>query len=112
MEVHFARKRLADTLTQPKLRVREYGDVVATKIVIRINALESAATLEDLRHLAGNYHELHGDRAGQIAVTLTRNLRLVFTPTKQPPPTKADGGMDWSAVTAVTLLEVTDYHGD
>ena len=112
MEVRFATKKLADTLTQRKLRVREYGEVVAKKAVIRLAALSSATTLDGMRNAAGRCHELHGNRAGQLAVDLTGNLRLVFRPTEQPPPTKTDGGLDWNAVTKVTILDVTDYHGD
>ena len=40
-------------------------------------------------------------------------FRLLLTPTKvghTPLPTKSDGGLDWSQVTAVENLEVRDYH--
>lgn len=112
MEVHFATKKLAETLTQDKARVKTYGDVPARKIAIRINALKAAERLEDLRHVAGRCHELRGNRAGQLAVDLTGNLRLVFRPTEDPPPANPSGGLDWAEVKAVSVLEVTDYHGD
>ncbi|MDP2181630.1 MAG: hypothetical protein Q8K99_03580 [Actinomycetota bacterium] len=43
---------------------------------------------------------------------VTDNLRLILRPTIDPPPVRDDGGLDWGAVTEVTILEVTDYHGD
>lgn len=64
MEVDYATKKLADTLTQHKRRVREYG-ALAEKIHRRMLELIAADTLEVMR----------------------------FAP-------------------AITILEVTDYHGD
>jgi len=55
-------------------------------------------------------HELKSDRRGQLAVDVSKNERLVFEPADDPPPTKPDGGLDWSQVTAVRILEVVDYH--
>ena len=37
--------------------------------------------------------------------------RLVFRPTKQPPPAKTDGSIDWVQVTEeVAIVELGDYH--
>lgn len=65
-----------------------------------------------MRNLPGGCHELHGDREGQLAVDVTRNYRLIFAPADDPPPAKPDGGLGWSRVTAIEILEVEDYHGD
>ena len=27
-----------------------------------------------------------------------------------PPPPKKDGGLDWTQITAVTIVEIVDYH--
>lgn len=112
MEVYFATKKLDDTLSQDKLRVRSYGGEVAKKLAVRINALKAAATLDDMRNVAGRCHELRENRSGQLALDLTGNLRLIFQPSASPPPTLDTGGLNWMAVSAVTILEVTDYHGD
>ena len=111
MEVYFAKKKLGDSLRNDKLRVRAFGDVVADRIRLRLGQMAAAETLEVMRHYPGGCHELREDRAGQLAVDLTRNLRLVFKPTADPPPVKDDGGLDWTSVTEITILEVTDYHG-
>lgn len=112
MDVYFANKKLADTLGQDKARVRVYGVAVAKKLALRLNALGAAESLDDIRNVAGRCHELRENRPGQLALDLTANLRLVFRPTEDPPPRNAAGGLDWTQVMAVTVLEVTDYHGD
>jgi plasmid maintenance system killer protein len=112
MEVNFATKKLFESLSRDKQRVRRHGAVVAGKLLVRLNQLSSAPNLEGMRPIPGGCHELHGDRAGQLAVDVTKNLRLVFRPTEDPPPARDGGGLDWTAVAAITILEVTDYHGD
>jgi proteic killer suppression protein len=112
MEVHFATKKLCQVLSSDKERVKAHGANVGKKIQLRLVQLAAADNLEALRNASGRCHELHGSRAGQLALDLTGNLRLVFEPTADPPPSKTDGGLEWASVTAVTVLEVTDYHGD
>ena len=55
-------------------------------------------------------HALRGDRAGQFAVDLVHPHRLVFEPNHEPLPRLEDGGLDAGQVTAIVLVEVTDYH--
>jgi proteic killer suppression protein len=51
-----------------------------------------------------------GDRKGHLACSLWGRLRLIVTPDHDPRLTKPDGGLDWTQVTAVMNLEITDYH--
>lgn len=55
-------------------------------------------------------HPLRGDREEQFAVDLVHPHRLVFKPSHEPLPSKADGGIDTEQVTAITILDVIDYH--
>jgi proteic killer suppression protein len=48
--------------------VKEFGKIRATKIRARLTQLKFAKTLEDVRYLPGNYHELTGDRKGQVGM--------------------------------------------
>jgi len=50
------------------------------------------------------------DRAGQLSLDLDGPYRLIFKPAHDPVPAKPDGGLDWSGVTAVSILEVRDTH--
>ena len=75
-----------------------------------MNDLKAADTLAVMRHLPGYCHELKGDRAGQFSLKLDGPYRLVFVPNHDPIPRKEDGGLDWTAVTAVCIIAVEDYH--
>ncbi len=55
-------------------------------------------------------HELLGNRKGELAVDLKHPYRLIFEPANDPIPRKPDGGLDWTQVTAINILEVVDYH--
>ena len=65
-----------------------------------------------LRGKKGNYHNLEGNREGQLACALEGAWRLVFVPNHDPIPVDADGKLDWSKVTAVEIQEIVDYHTD
>lgn len=78
---------------------------------MRLDDLDAATCLEDLRHISRNCEELKGKRLGQLSLRLAGGWRLVFTPDHDPPPTKPDGGLNWAATTAVMIEEIVDYHG-
>ena len=44
-------------------------------------------------------------------MTIEANTRLVFEPADEPLLTYADGGLDWTEVRTIRILEVVDYHG-
>lgn len=98
MKITFATKRLEDVFATERMRVRKFGTEEARKLNVRLTQLHDAPNLQTLRFLPGRCHELHGDRDGQCAIDVTKNHRLVFRPTVDPPPTKTDGGLDWKAV--------------
>ena len=72
--------------------------------------MRDAENLEKLRFAPGDWHELTGDRKGQLACNLRGLDRLVFIPANDPVPTKPDSGLDWVKVTAVMNIEIVDYH--
>ncbi len=55
-------------------------------------------------------HQLSGDRREQFAVDLVHPKRLLFEVNHDPVPRKVDGGINTEQVTAITILEVADYH--
>lgn len=73
--------------------------------------LKAVPTLEHLRNLPGRLHELVGDRKGELSLDVKHPYRLLFKPADDPPPTKPDGGLDWSLITAVTIIAIEDTHG-
>lgn len=110
MDLEFATNRLQKQCSDERALRRAFGDRCARKLQAHLKSLQAASTLDEFRFLPGRSHELTADRAGQLALELPDGKRLIFEPTKEPRPTKPDGGLDWTAVRSVRLLEITDYH--
>ena len=110
MDISYANNRIRKICTDAKVAQKELGKVAAQVLKERLQQMRDVATLEKLRFLPGGWHELAGNRKGEIACSLSGRIRLIFVPANDPRPTKPDGGLDWSKVTAVMNLEITDYH--
>ena len=110
MDITYANSRIEKICTDEKRAKKELGQVGAHVLSQRLDQLMDAKNLEELRFLPGNYHELTGDRWGELAVSLRGLVRLVFKPNHEPRLEKFDDGLNWSQVTAVTIIEITDYH--
>lgn len=113
MEIQFRSARVERLFNSSKLLNGKYGDGMTKKIMLRLAALRNAETLADYRAYDQRCHELKENRKGQIAVDLVHPFRLVFEPLihpDAPPPTKSDGGYDWTKITGIIILEIVDYH--
>lgn len=89
---------------------KTYGKL-ASRLRQRLMELYAAETLADISHLPpARCHALTGNRAGQFAVDLGSNYRLIFRPDHAPVPRRDDGGIDLSQVTEICILEIADYH--
>jgi len=98
---------------ESKLKQKYKGNPRRSKLIrARLDELADAGNLAAMRFLPQAYcHELKGNRAGQLAVKLDQGYRMVFEPANSPVPKKKDGGLDWSRVTAIRILELSeDYH--
>ena len=84
---------------------------MARTIMNRLAVLENARTLSLVPATRPDRrHQLHGRRNEHYAVDLVHPYRLVFAPSHDPLPQKEDGGIDTGRVTAITIIEVVDYH--
>ena len=116
MEISFISKKLEKEFNEGARLVKVHGPERAKKIRIRLAELRAAVTLYDFwppKKKPSRCHELaEGDRKGKfhLSVDLDYPYRLIFTPAHDPIPTHADGGLDWSKVTAVTILGVENTH--
>jgi len=110
MDISYANSRIQKICTDDKTAKKELGSEGAKVLRNRLDQMSDAECLEDLRFDPGAWHELSGNRKGQLACSLSGRVRLVFTPANDPIPTKPDGGLDWSEVTAVMNVEIVDYH--
>ena len=110
MDVLFPTEKQQQYFSDSRALQKDWGANGSKKVTLRLQQLAAAPNLEAARPLPGRCHELSGDRAGQLAMDLHKGFRLVFEPTAGPSPAKDDGGLDWSAVDSITILEITDYH--
>jgi len=110
MEITYENRRIQKICTEKKTSQKELGKSGASVLLSRLDQLRNVDTLEELRFEPGHWHELIGDRWGQLAVSLSSRTRLIFEPNHSPRPEKPDGGLDWKQVTAVVIVEITDYH--
>lgn len=101
MDISFVDKKLRQLANDKRKLTKEFGKVRADKIRNRLNQLHVATTLEEVRHLPGNYHELTGNRKGQWACDLDQPYRLVFTPQENPIPTNKDGQFLWIEIKGI-----------
>ena len=100
---------LAETCSHERELRKKHGVVRAKKIQQRLKDLRATETLADMRFLPGRCHELHGDLAGVLSLDLDHPYRLLFRPSTDQTPGPG-GGLDWSAVTAVTVIGIVDTH--
>lgn len=111
MDVFFEKSKLRKSCQSSKELQRAYGKDNGRRIGTRLAQLAAAPRLADLRRPApGRCHELTADRAGQLSLDVKDPLRLIFRPEPFPGPTLPDGGLDWSRVEAVVVIEIADTH--
>lgn len=108
MHISYADADIETLCKVGKVATKKLGAESATKLQRRISELFAATVVLELA--AGRPHPLKGERLGQYAVDLHGGHRLVFKPTRQPPPTKADGAIDWGQVRDITIIWAGDYH--
>ena len=111
MDVYFSTNKLQRLCSSEKDGERALGTQRARKLRQRLAELQAAANLNDISRLPpARCHELIGDRACQLSVDLQHPYRLLFIPANDPVPRKADGGLDWSGVTEVEIIDIDDTH--
>lgn len=110
MDIVFRTRKLAKQCNDDREAQRTWGSEQAARLQTRLDDLSAAANLGVMAKLPGRLHELKGDRAGELSLDLKHPYRLIFEPANEPIPRKPDGGLDWNALTAVRILEITDTH--
>lgn len=111
MDIVFKTRKFQKECNNLKELKKRHGDRRTKFIRQRLDELRAASTLNVMRTLPqGRCHELKGNRADQLSVDLDNPYRLVFDVANNPIPTKPDGGLDWTRVTAIRILGVEDTH--
>ena len=98
MDIGFASSRPAEASLSLSEATRLFGVPIGRKYIQRLAILRA---VDKFTHLYGHkallLHPLRGNRAGQYAITLTGNYRLIIEQVSED---------------AVRILGVEDYHGD
>ncbi len=111
MDITFRTRKLEKTFNSAAALQKAYGARMAKAIMNRLAVLKAARTLALVPTTPPDRrHQLRGDRDEQFAVDLVHPYRLIFEPNHDPLPRKDDGGLDVEQVTAITIIDVVDYH--
>jgi proteic killer suppression protein len=110
MHFEYATRKLRKQLESDAEMVKAYGDR-AKRLKMRLGVLKNAHTLADVPcEPPPRCHPLTGKDAGNFAVDVTGNWRLVFEPLWPPDDELAREEGDLRKVTAIRIIEVVDYH--
>ena len=111
MDIAFRTRKLERAFNAAAALQKTFGARMAKVIMMRMVVLKAARNLALVPATPPERrHQLSGDRDEQFAVDLVHPHRLVFEPNHEPLPRKDDGGIDTEQVTAITILDVIDYH--
>jgi plasmid maintenance system killer protein len=110
MNIDFGNNKLKKQFSNATEIKKTFGEM-ARKVAQRMQEMSDASTLAVLMQIpAANCHPLKGDRMGQWAVFVSPNHRLLFEINHKPVPLKADGSVDTTKVTGITIIATADYH--
>lgn len=110
MKISYKKNKLEKQLSSASEIKKNFG-VHAKRLSSRLDDIVSSPTLAVLKQIpAANCHSLSGGRAGQWAVDVSGNFRLIFEIDEDPIPKMEDGSIDASAVTNICIVEIVDYH--
>jgi plasmid maintenance system killer protein len=110
MEIDYRKNKLRKQCSEASEIKKNFG-VNAKRVSSRLDELTSAPNLEVLMQIpAANCHPLTGNRAGEWAVDVSANFRLIFEIAEDPIPIKENGSINTKLVTKVCIIEIGDYH--
>lgn len=111
MLLFFRTKKFQKSCNSSKEMQKHFGAIRAKKLQQRLMELQAADHLGQISHVPPpRCHEMTGDRQGQLSVDLDQPYRLFFIPANDPIPLNKDGGLDWSLVTEIEIIEIADPH--
>ena len=111
MNITFRTRKIEKNFNGANALQRTFGARMARVIKMRMAVLQAARNLALVPTTPPERrHQLVGDRDEQLAVDLVHPYRLVFEVDHEPVPRRSDGGIDTEQVTAITILDVIDYH--
>jgi plasmid maintenance system killer protein len=111
MEIHFHSRKLQTICNSKEETIRRWGAVRAKAVRRRLKQLKAARCLSVMNSIPGQaFRILKGTRKGELAVDAEYPLRLIFVPTQRRNIQAGDGHVDPGKVSAITVLEITEYN--
>jgi plasmid maintenance system killer protein len=111
MVIYFRTKRLQKICNNTNEATKKLGPKMTRKLQQRLMELKAASCLADISKVPPTRcHLLSGNRDGQLSVDLEHPYRLLFIPANDPIPLTQDGGLDWTKITEIEIVEITDTH--
>ena len=108
MDVDYKITKLKKLCLASKEADKKLGSNSSKKLRSRLADIEAASNVFEL--IAGRPHPYTGDKVGLFSLDLHGGDRLLFEPLIKPPPTKDDGGIDWSNVESIFVVFIGDPH--
>jgi proteic killer suppression protein len=109
VEIDFADRALERVIASFAAMTREFGALRAKRLSVRLAALRAVDCAVELLPLPGRWHILTGNWKEQMSGDLDHPYRLLVRP-QNPIPRADDGGIDWGATKAMTVVGVVDTH--
>lgn len=110
MNIQINNNKLAKKLEDASAIKKAFGEM-AKKVAARLDDIKASPNLAVLRQLPqADCHPLKGDRAGEWAVSISGNHRLIFEIDHDPVPLKVDGSTDEALITDIVITGTGDYH--
>lgn len=108
VNIDFRSRDVHRLCTSEKEMERRLGSEAAHRLKLRLTQAQAADCLADMATLPQVHcHELAGDRQGHLAIDLNEPHALIVLPSDDPIPYKPNGGLDWTQVTSLMVVELT-----
>jgi len=108
LDIDYKTAKLKKLCLHSKEADRKLGPNSSKKLRTRLADIDTASNISEL--ISGRPHPYTGDKAGIFSLDLHGGDRLLFEPLLSPPPTKDDGGIDWSNVESILIVFIGDPH--
>jgi proteic killer suppression protein len=101
LQIKFKTKKLQKQYENHSLAIKEYGQTIAKRYIMRINTIQNSKTIDDLYHIPTlKFHPLKGNRSGEYTIALSGFYRLII---------KDIGDNEFNIV---RIEEVSKHYGD
>lgn len=110
MNIRFGSNKLTKQLGSATAIKTSFG-VMARKVSARLDDILAAPNLAVLMQLPqAGCHALKADRAGEWAVSISGNHRIIFKIDHDPVPVGDDGLINTIVITDIVITGTEDYH--